>query len=846
MWPLYVLLWSAAAIAAQNDIATPKQEVSHDNLSAAYAAAIYGIEPAQDGGYEAWNARQKLTAHFRPDGLRVESAYGFLELQLVGWGEAEAVLRGRRIEYQRGSMVEWYRNGAAGIEQGFTFFRRPASARALTIALAVRGSWRPELSDQGRSILFRSKGKRELRYTGLKAWDAHGRDLPAHMVIAGGEVRILVDDAGAVYPVIVDPVLQQAKLTGFDGAVSDNFAASLSVSGDTAVAGALGKNGNTGAAYVFVRSGTDWTQQAKLTASDAAMSDQFGVSVSVSGDTLVVGANNKSSATGAAYVFVRSGTSWTQQAILTASDGATNDAFGRRVSVTGDTVVAGAYGRNGFTGAAYVFVRGGTTWSQQAILTAADAASGDHFGNSVSVTGDTIVAGAYGKNGNTGAVYVFLRSGITWTQQTKLSASDGVSLDFFGVSVSVSGDTAVAGAYQNSSIGAAYVFVRSGTTWTQQAKLTAADGAGGDNFGYSVSVSGDILAAGAWGRNNNTGAAYIYVRSGTNWTQRAILSAPDAAFADQFGLSVSLSGDTVVTGANAKNNSTGAAYVFSVQVFSDVSPSEYYFDAVNLMSAKGITAGCGSGQYCPTENVTRAQMAIFIVRAIEGGDNFTFAATPWFTDVQSADFGFKWIQKMKELGITAGCGNNRYCPESPVTRDEMAIFIIRARLGVNLAGANPSFVYPATPFFTDEPGSDFGFPWVQRMKLESITAGCGANIYCPGNPVTRGDMAIFIMRGAFNRLLPPGTPVLTQINPGTLTQGTTATFTVTGASTNFVQGTTVLSPLPGVTIGTVTVTSPTTLTVQLTAASDAAPQPYSVLAITGAEQAVLPNGLVIQ
>ena len=137
------------------------------------------------------------------------------------------------------------------------------------------------------------------------------------------------------------------------------------------------------------------------------------------------------------------------------------------------------------------------------------------------------------------------------------------------------------------------------------------------------------------------------------------------------------------------------------------------------------------------------------------------------------------------------------------------------------------------------------FKWIQRMKLDNITAGCGTGIYCPGSPVIRGDMAIFIMRGAFNQLLPAGTPVVSSISPSTLAVGTSGTFTVTGINTNFVQGTTTINPIPGVTIGTVAVNSPTSLTVQLTAAANATTQPYSILAITGTQEAVLPNGLNI-
>ena len=314
-------------------------------------------------------------------------------------------------------------------------------------------------------------------------------------------------------------------------------------------------------------------------------------------------------------------------------------------------------------------------------------------------------------------------------------------------------------------------------------------------------------------------------------------------------VTILISGGCSITASVAPNaNYTAATPVtqrFTV-LFADIQPTDSDATAADLLAQYGITAGCGNNDYCPNANVTRAEMAIFMVRAIEGGDNFTFSGTPYFSDVQTTDFGFKWIQKMKELGITAGCTATAYCPNDNMTRAQMAIFIVRARLGVNLAGSPPSFSYSTTPSFADVAAGDFGFAWIQRMKRDAITAGCTATTYCPNDPVTRGQMALFIMRTAFNLLLPANMPVLTQISPAVLPAGTSGTFTITGVNTNFVQGTTTIGPLPGVTIGTVTVNSATSLTVQLTAAANATAQPYSILATTGTEEDLLPNGLTIQ
>ncbi len=267
---------------------------------------------------------------------------------------------------------------------------------------------------------------------------------------------------------------------------------------------------NAGAAYVFVRSGTAWSQEAYLKASNAEAVDTLGYSVSVSGDTVVVGAvyedgdgsdegNNSASGAGAAYVFVRNETAWSQQAYLKASNAEASDYFGRSVAISDNTVVVGAFcedgdgsdeGNNGASGsgAAYVFVRSGTAWSQQAYLKASNAEAFDYFGHSVAISGDTVVVAAYGEDGDgsdegdnsadhAGAAYVFVRSGIAWSQQAYLKASNAETWDLFGNSVAISGETVLVGSHfeagngsdegDNSAgnAGAAYVFVKRGPVY---------------------------------------------------------------------------------------------------------------------------------------------------------------------------------------------------------------------------------------------------------------------------------------------------------------------------------------------------------------------------------------------
>ena len=278
-----------------------------------------------------------------------------------------------------------------------------------------------------------------------------------------------------------------------------------------------------------------------------------------------------------------------EEAEFLAADGAPGDQFGYSVALSGDTAVFGARfdddDVNGVdSGSAYVFTRSGTTWSLQAKLTAADGAAGDQFGYSVAIASDTVVITANADdddvNGvDSGSAYVFTRSGTTWSQQAKLTGADGAAGDLFGVRVAISGDTALIGArFDDDDIngvdsGSAYVFTRSGTAWSQQARLTAADGAAGDWFGYSVALSGDTALIGAHFVDDDvngidSGAAFVFTRSGTAWSQYAKLTPADGAAGDQFGGRVAMSGNTAVIGARLVDDvvrgvDSGSAYVFT-------------------------------------------------------------------------------------------------------------------------------------------------------------------------------------------------------------------------------------------------------------------------------------------
>jgi hypothetical protein len=356
--------------------------------------------------------------------------------------------------------------------------------------------------------------------------------------------------------------LQIAKINASEAIPDNIFGFSVSIDGDYAVVGEDYSSSN-GSAYIFKREGTTWTKEAKLTASDSALGNAFGYSVALNGDSAIIGAPGVNEWTGAAYIFTRTGTTWTQQAKLISSDGLIGDDFGFSVSINGDYALIGAsYAGTGWSGSAYVFKRTGTSWAQETKLSASDSQPEDQYGWSVSISGDTAVVGSIYDDARTGSAYVYTRSGTTWTDEKKLTASDAAIEDAFGVSVSIDGDTIVVGAgWKDTFIGAAYIYTRSGTTWTQEAKINASDGANGNEFGMAVSISGDKVVVGARFVNMWTGAAYIYSRTGTTWTEEARINASDGQYFDQFGWSVAIDENYVIAGAPGETN-TGAAYIF--------------------------------------------------------------------------------------------------------------------------------------------------------------------------------------------------------------------------------------------------------------------------------------------
>nr|MDQ3011058.1 FG-GAP repeat protein [Acidobacteriota bacterium] len=519
-----------------------KQRGLYSSLQAAVQQARYEAERAQDptsqtAAYRLHNPAQQLSAYFTPRGARLEtdkvrfnlspSSIGYgARRRLIAAGAVQAT--GERVEIARHlatipeqetdpvSLTEWYVNRPAGLEHGFTLAAAPGKSRAgepLALELSFTGNVRLEMAtdQQGLSLLGKD-GQEALQYAGLKVWDAKGKTLNSRLQLRNQTVVIEVNDTTATYPITIDPTfftLEAQVLVA--GKNQDSFGISVDLSGDTVVVGRLGSS----AALVFVRAGNVWFLQQQLNSGE--LFDDFGRWVAVDGNTIAVTAIGISSRPGskATYVYTRAAGLWTlQQKIPTADQLATS--AGLPVAISGNTLVIGRD----------VYVRSGSVWTLQQSLR-------DEHGfpivlvQSVAFDGNTIVIGlpaatVVSGSGEQGEVYIFTRSGSTWVRAPKLIAADGAGKDFFGTAVAVDGDVVVIGAPgddigANVEQGSAYVFARSGAAWTQQQKLAAGDAAANQFFGSAVAVSGTTIFVGApYGRP--LGSAYVFTRS-TTWRQ---------------------------------------------------------------------------------------------------------------------------------------------------------------------------------------------------------------------------------------------------------------------------------------------------------------------------------------
>jgi len=403
------------------------------------------------------------------------------------------------------------------------------------------------------------------------------------------------EDHSRSFEVIVLP--SPLKLLAPDGAASDYFGSSVSLSADgqTALVGAYrddDESTDSGSAWVFDWNGSAWAARPKLLAPNSAASDYFGYSVSLSADgqTALVGAygdDDLGSFSGSAWVFDWNGSVWTARPKLLAPDGAASDRFGHSVSLSADaqTALVGAYYDNdngSRTGSAWAFEWNGSTWTARPKLLSPDSEANDYFGSSVSLSADgqTALVGAYGdddESTDSGSAWVFDWNGSAWATRPKLLVPNSAAGDYFGYSVSLSADgqAALVGAYRDDdnggNSGSALVFDWNGSAWAARPKLLAPDGTGNDYFGSSVSLSADGRTAlvGAFGDDDkgaDSGSAWAFDWNGSAWTARPKLLVLEGAVSDYFGSSVSLSADgqTALVGAfrDDKGTDSGSAYVF--------------------------------------------------------------------------------------------------------------------------------------------------------------------------------------------------------------------------------------------------------------------------------------------
>lgn len=527
-----------------------------------------------------WQEQQVLTASDTAAGNLFGRSVGISGDTIIV-GAAFAVING---DIRRGAGYVFVRSGASWVEQQKLTApdgnMNDQFGIAVTISgetLAIGAPVDENAGNQNRGVyIFTRNGSVWTLEQKLSPNDGQNNDRFSGTVSLDGD-SILVGasnqnlgtnrDQGAVYQFVRIGTnwSQQRKLIASDGAQDDFFGAAVALDDGVSIVASradIGANIDQGAAYIF---DCGRAEQRQLLANDGAAFDQFGTTVAIDGDTVVVGAPLEEDVNGvtqgAVYVFVRGGTGWIQQQKLKANPLRNNAEFGHSLDISGNTIVVGAWketvGTTDTQGAAYVFVRNGSNWTQQARLLANDGTFQDQFGAAVAIDDETIVVGAIfddvGANLNQGSVYVFTRNGANWTQQTRLSSSNGAANDNFGNAVDISGETVVAGASRRHTFrGAAYVFTRNGSVWSEQQALTAVDGTGGDEFGFAISIDGNTLAVGAYKDDTlqfqDHGSVYVYTRNNSTWTQETKIIRDETFQFAQFGYTLTLDGDKLLIG----------------------------------------------------------------------------------------------------------------------------------------------------------------------------------------------------------------------------------------------------------------------------------------------------------
>ncbi len=440
----------------------------------------------------------------------------------------------------------------------------------------------------------------------------------------------------ASFLVFANVILAQIpKICPDDGAVGDEFGVFVSVSGDYALIGASAAQVEgtvCGAAYVFKHESGNWVQQAKFVPDTPDNDDLFGKILKIDGDYALVAAYNDDdmgSNAGAAYIYKRTGETWAFQDKLYAADAAAFDIFGVAADIKGDRAIIGAFGDDDFgffSGSAYVFVRQGDDWVQEAKLLPSDGATDDKFGRSVAIDDDlAVVCGVLDdENGEeSGSVYIFRRNGSVWTQEAKITPDDGAPNDRFGRSISIAGDYVAISAAQKDEhgldgSGSAYVFKYQGGQWIQQSKLVPDDLGEGDLMGYCITSNEDFVAISAHLNDEmapDAGAAYLFQRNGDQWIEAAKLTAEVPNEMDHFGICVDISGNTLIVGAPLDQSDDGVecgvAYVYDLQeyvstqeivveeltVFPNPASDFIYFNTEELLAGSVLSVYAADGKF---------------------------------------------------------------------------------------------------------------------------------------------------------------------------------------------------------------------------------------------------------
>jgi FG-GAP repeat len=541
-----------------------------------------------------------------------------------------------QIDYRRSGALEWYSSGPLGLEQGFTLTRRPAGDGGLTLTV---GRIAPHASAKplpGRNGITVADSAGRITYGRLTVTDARGTTLPASIGVDGRRIVLLIDDAGARYPLRVDPLVQSQLTAG-----NVTLGVSVAMSGRTIVATGAG---NT--AYVFTEPSSGWgdatSPNATLTGGD---SGQYGSGVAISGDTIVVGASRQTvdghTLQGAALVFQEPSGGWTgtltPSATLIAGDGAAGDALGDAVAISGNTVVAAApdrkVGTDNVQGALYVYVKPAGGWAgtldQSAELSVTGQTNAGVLGAAgdgqpiVSISADTIVAGECA-----GGAFVFTRPTGGWagalTQAASLSTTaTGNVQEYIGCEVAISGGTILAGDPSEGSgpdnPGTVWLYTEPPGGWSgtvsETGQLTAPGLGDGSGFGFSLAISGQTAAVGAWyGGDNNQGTAYLYTMPMAGWSgtidPSSSFTDPSGDIGDQFGNAVAVDGDALAVAAEDENDPEGAVYVYAPSGATDATSTTV--ECVPGSLATGVASTCtaavsdtaGSGQTSPGGTVT--------------------------------------------------------------------------------------------------------------------------------------------------------------------------------------------------------------------------------------------------